>query len=107
MKNLYDFIFEKLILSRDVQVTKKPSVRAPWINVMRTDTEKMNEYRRKGSKPSRLVSTIKDSEKLKRRFAVACNMKWNEAVNEFGKALVSRKIFTQEQVDAYIDTHTK
>lgn len=107
MKNFNEYLIEKLVIDKDVEVSKKPNVKVPWIGVMQQDIDKMKEYQRKGSKPLRLVNTIKDSEKLKRRFAVAVTMKWQEAIREFGKALVSRGIFSQEVVDAYVDKYMK
>lgn len=102
MKNFNEYLIEKLVIDSDVKVTAKPNVRPPRIFPQKTDMDKMDYYYQKGSKPSRLVATIKDPEKLKRRFAVACHMKWNEAIREFGNALVARKIYTREEVDAYI-----
>ena len=65
----------------------------------------MRDYHVRHSKPERLVNSIKDNEKLVRRFAVAVNMKWDEAIDEFGKALVDRGIYKQEEVDKYIEVH--
>ena len=65
----------------------------------------MRDYHIRHSKPERLVNSIKDNEKLVRRFAVAVNMKWDEAIDEFGKALVDRGIYKQEEVDKYIEVH--
>lgn len=65
----------------------------------------MRDYHARHSKPERLVNSIKDNEKLVRRFAVAVNMKWDEAIDEFGKALVDRGIYKQEEVDKYIEVH--
>lgn len=123
MKNLYEYVYfserpelddyliEKLHLDKDIEVQEKPNdssanVRAPWIGVMQKDYDKMNEYHRKGSKPQVLVNTIKDSEKLKRRFAVAVSMKWQEAIEKFGDALVNRGIFNRAEVDKYIQVHS-
>ena len=55
----------------------------------------MRDYHTRHSKPERLVNSIKDNEKLVRRFAVAVNMKWDEAIDEFGKALADRGIYKQ------------
>lgn len=108
MKNFNEYLIEKLVIDSDVKVSDKPKVKAPWIDAsQRADIDKMNYYHNKGSKPLRLVNSIKDDGKLKRRFGVAVRMKWNEAIREFGKALVSRGIFSQEQVDAYIEENSK
>ena len=32
-------------------------------------------------------------------------MKWDEGIDEFGKALVDRGIYKQEEVDKYIEVH--
>jgi len=107
MKNISLYITEKLHIDKEVKATKPDlsNVRAPFIGPERKDFEKMRDYHAKGSKPERLVNSIKDNEKLARRFAVAVNMKWDAAIDEFGKALVDRGVYRQEEVDKYIEVH--
>ena len=65
-------------------------------------TSKMEAYYEKGSKPERLVKSIKDESKLFNRWFVAVKMEWAEAIQEFGKALEERGIFTLPELHAYI-----
>lgn len=108
--SLDDYISEKLHLNKDIDVQRGDSlenVRAPYIYPEPKDREKMRYYHGKGSKPQTLVNTIKDGDKLRRRFAVAVDMKWTEAIEKFGDALVNRGIYKREEVDKYIQVHSK
>ena len=109
MLSISKYVFEKLKLNSKVEFIEKPisTVRAPRIYPEGLDVQKMSDYRRKGSKPERLIATIKNNDKLAKRFAVACGIGWNDAAYKFGDALVNRGIYTQEEVDAYIDAHLK
>ena len=108
--SLNDFISEKLHLNKDIDVQHGDSlsnVKAPYIYPEPRDRQKMLEYKNKGSKPQTLVNTIKDTQKLKRRFAVAVDMKWGEAIEKFGDALVTRGVYKREEVDKFIEVHSK
>ena len=107
MKQLSIYINEKLHIDKSVKTADLSNIKCPNIFPENSDIRKMSDYHNKGSKPSRLVATIKDNEKLKRRFAVAVKMGWNEAIDEFGKALVDRNIYSQEEVDKFIEIHYK
>ena len=109
MKNISLYITEKLHIDKEVKTTKPDlsNVRAPWFGPSQLDYDKMKAYRNKGSKPERLVATIKDKEKLGRRFAAAVDLLWDDAINVFGKALVDRGLYKQEQIDKYIEVHKK
>ena len=109
MKNLIKYLTEKLHLDSDIKISDTPTkkVDAPYIYPEAIDINKMNGYRAKGSKPERLIATIKDNGKLKRRFAAAVRLDWRDAVNKFGDALVNRGIYSREQVDAYIEKNKK
>ena len=107
MKKISLYINEKLHIDKEVKDTKPDlsNIKPPFIRPESKDIEKMNDYHNRHSKPERLVNSIKNNEKLVRRFAVAVNMKWDEAIDEFGKALVNRGIYKQEEVDKYIEVH--
>ena len=112
MKNLIKYISEKLVIDKEIKVEKP--VEKDFSNVRDIsfwpegiDIQKMNDYHAKGSKPERLVNSIKDNEKLGRRFAVAVKMGWQEAIEKFGKALVDRKCYTQDEIDKYISKRKK
>lgn len=108
MKDINLYISEKLHIDKSVDSkTDLSNVKSPQIFPKPEDFRKMQEYKSKGSKPERLVATIKDGEKLKRRFAIAVEMNWREAISEFGNALVNRGIYKQEQVDKFIEVHKK
>ena len=107
MKKISLYINEKLHIAKEVKTIKTDlsNVKAPFIYPDSKAFEIMRDYHTRHSKPERLVNSIKDNEKLVRRFAVAVNMKWDEAIDEFGKALVDRGIYKQEEVDKYIEVH--
>lgn len=124
MKNIYeyvyfserqeldDFLIEKLHLDSDIEKQEAPKdeptkrLREMWdATPERQDVEKMDYYHNKGSKPERLVATIKDRNKLLRRFGQAVRMKWTAAVKVFGQAIVDRGYYTREEVDNYIAKH--
>lgn len=108
--SLDDYISEKLHLNKDIDVqpgVPLTNVKAPHIYPEPRDYAKMDEYHRKGSKPQTLVNTIKDAGKLKRRFAVAVEMKWTDAINKFADGLVARGVYKREEVDKYIEEHSK
>lgn len=113
MLNINQFILEKLHLNKDIQMTSSliskaenvdatKAYKSMWVWPDNKDVMKMEAYKDKGSKPERLVATIKDNEKLERRFRVAVNLKWEDAVNTFGQALIDRNIRTEEDVLIYI-----
>ena len=104
MKTIYDFLFEKLHLndkSNIVDTDADAKLRTIYTYYQSKDIEKMEGYRRKGSKPLTLVHTIKDNAKLLRRFGAAKKIGWTEALNVFGDALVNRGLYTKEEVEKY------
>lgn len=121
MRNLSKYIIEKLQLNKSITVEssimelaqdeqwvkdncKSGSISIPYVNAGedRRDWDKMNEYKHKGSKPQRLVNSIKDRDKLLRRFRIACQMKWYECVEAFGDAIIERGYYKKEQVILFI-----
>lgn len=103
MINLFNYIMEKLHLDKGTEIkdfTGVKDIRISWPEPK--DYQKMRDYKAKGSKPERLVNSIKDRGKLERRFRVAIEMKWQDAITVFGDALVDRNYFSRDEVDKYI-----
>jgi len=121
MINLSEFILEKFKITKDIDVShytliekaedeeyiKTIKGRSLWPADEWKDREKMQAYHDKGSKPSRLISTIKDNDKLFRRFCAAVRMKWEDAINDFGQALIDRNIYKEEDIIKYISSYYK
>jgi hypothetical protein len=111
MKSIYEYIIEKLVINKDsIDKVKVPSdiVKRIWLPYPEhRDYMKMTEYQAKGSKPSTLVNTIKDEDKLLRRFRQALEMDWTEAIDAFAKGIVDRGIYTREEIDKYIEDNYK
>ena len=63
---------------------------------------KMEGYFNKGSKPDRLVSTIKDKQKLIARWREAIYLEWDQAVKVFTNEIINRNYYTKEQLQKYI-----
>lgn len=119
MKNLKDIlenkfsknftILEKLKINKETDFNLKDADEKLYKNVYWRmdhpdwkDNEKMKNYHDKGSKPERLVATIKDRDKLCRRFLSAFNLDWIHAIKVFGDAIVDRGYFTREEIDNFI-----
>lgn len=121
MINLSEFILEKFKITKDIDTSyytliekaedeeyvKTIKGRSLWPEDELKDREKMQAYHDKGSKPSRLISTIKDNDKLFRRFCAAVRMKWEDAINDFGQALIDRNIYKEEDIIKYIFNYYK
>lgn len=67
-----------------------------------TNEQKMKAYMNKGSKPERLVSSIKDREKLLKRWDAAINLDWKEAEEVFRQAIIDRGYYTDEELMTWI-----
>lgn len=115
MLNISQFILEKLHLSKDIQVSasliskaenvdvnKAYKYKYSWSWALGKDMQKMRDYKAKGSKPERLVATIKDNDKLERRFIASIDLRWEDAIDVFGQALIDRNIHPEEDVLIYI-----
>lgn len=103
MKNLINFIAEKLHISKDLKPVDYSTVKdiyPPYPEA--NDEKKMKYYHDKGSDPKRLTATIKDRGKLERRFRQAMIMGWHEATDEFARAIVERGYYTQDEIDKFI-----
>jgi len=125
MNNLTQYIIEKLHLNKNTDtkdlldkaldeeyIKNIPSITKTTMNRRGIMTEpsdwpKMQGYYKKGSKPERLVNSIKDDHKLLRRFATAIDMKWDDAVNVFGHAIIDRNIWNKDEVILYISKRYK
>ncbi len=122
MINIAQYILEKFKISKDVDSSLKTliekasdeeyvkglkSAKTLWPEDDWKDRDKMKAYHDKGSKPSRLISTIKDNDKLFRRFCAAVRMKWEDAINDFGQALIDRNIYTEDTIIKYIFNYYK
>jgi len=120
MKHLNIFLTEKLTLNKtsqadatllDLAKDKKfiDDLKAKNINILSIpyptpsegwrDETKMQEYFKKGSKPTVLVNSIKDNKKLLRRFAIAVKMKWDECIEVFGDTIIERKPFSLNRLN--------
>ena len=119
MINIGEYILEKLKISRDSKmkiedaplldkaldpeyVNKVSNARERYTYTEPSDYTKMEAYYNKGSKPQRLVNSIKDASKLVHRWAVAIDMKWDEAINTFGQAIIDRNIWSEPEVVKYL-----
>lgn len=67
-----------------------------------TNSEKMKAYHDKGSKPERLVATIKNQEKMIKRWVAAMDMEWEEAADVFKQAIIDRGYYTKDELEAFI-----
>ena len=63
---------------------------------------KMDEYKRKGSNPVRLLNSIKDRKKLIVRWLIAINSDWLECAKVFRQGIIDRGYYTEDELDAYI-----
>jgi len=111
MKNFGQYILEKLKIDKNIEkqvedpfATVKDIFLPP---VQKSDRDKMTIYYNKGSKPTTLVNTIKDREKLLRRFRVALEMSWETAIRAFANGIVSRGYYTRDEINKYIAKNKK
>ena len=98
-----DFIDD--LKSQNIKPLRIPYPKSPsegW-----RDEGKMQMYFKKGSKPKVLVNSIKDNNKLLRRFSIAVKMKWDECIEVFGEAIIDRKLALKELVILYIAENYK
>ena len=127
MYNLKDFIIEKLHVNKDMKSNKKkeysdedikdllskytrndiPSSlkndmffktpQSEWTNM-----EKMRAYYKKGSKPERLVATIKNREKMIKRWIAAMDLEWEEAADVFKDEIIKRGYYTEQDLFIFV-----
>ena len=72
-----------------------------------SDIAKMKGYMEKGSKPERLVNSIKDNDKLVRRWLAAKLLGWTEADGEFSYYIKYRHVLDEVELAAYSQKYTK
>jgi hypothetical protein len=65
------------------------------------DIKKMKGYYNGSSKPDRLIATIKDDDKLIRRYGAAVMIGWDEAVQAFANAIKDRGLMTDDELGEY------
>ena len=66
------------------------------------DWAKAEEYFNKKSKPERLVNSIKDRNKLVRRWFIYVMKGWEDAYQVFRGEIVKRGYYTEDELDKYI-----
>ena len=118
MKHFIDFITEKLKINSKSKINSTSSLR-DLSNVsipqslyadMQTknpreyyrNNQKMEEYKKKGSSPVRLLNSIKDRGKLLNRWLIAIQMDWPECARVFRQGIIDRGYYTEDELDAYI-----
>jgi hypothetical protein len=127
MKSIISFIQEKLQLSKNTKVKKKKEYSVEELEELAkkynrndvnsglkndiyyktpqshwTNDSKMKAYMDKGSKPERLVASIKNQEKLIKRWVAAMDLDWEEAADVFRKEIVDRGYYTEEELFIFI-----
>ena len=120
MKNLKEYIIEKIIINKDIVIDDDK--RITDINELKkiiprnvsdiclklTPGEldkhynKMLEYKKKGSKPERLVNSIKDKKKLMIRWRMCIELKWKQAFVIFRDAIIDRGYFNINELNAFL-----
>ena len=66
------------------------------------NNQKMEEYKKKGSSPVRLLNSIKDRGKLIKRWFIAIYLNWPECARVFRQGIIDRKYYTEDELDAYV-----
>ena len=67
-----------------------------------THSNKMKAYHDKGSNPDRLVQSIKNEEKLLKRWLLTIKFDWEKAFIVFRDAIIKRGYFTKDELYSYI-----
>lgn len=116
MKQIISFINEKLKINSQSKVNTDSGLRD--LSDIKTkhfyelnyrspseesrDWAKAEEYFKKKSKPERLVNSIKDRNKLVRRWIIYVVLGWEEAYQVFRNEIVNRGYYTEDELDKYI-----
>lgn len=108
MKQINNYITEKLIINKNTgasnekikldKITNNDYIKIHHIFGDGLDPHwgldkhirKMTEYMNKGSKPDRLIKSIKNISKLVCRWVAAIELDWTDAFDAFGKAIAER-----------------
>lgn len=118
MKQFIDYITEKLKINHSSKVNDNSGLRdlssitvpQELLRDMTTKTpseenahyNKMEAYKKKGSKPIRLLNSIKDRKKLVYRWYVAIVLNWLECAKVFKQGIIDRGYYNEDELDAYI-----
>ena len=116
MKQIITFINEKLKIGSQSKVNTDKGLRdlsdvkfkAFWEISFKTPSmehnewNKVNEYFKKKSNPTRLVNSIKDRGKLVRRWWMFVSLGWEEAGQVFRSEIVKRGYYTEDELDKQI-----
>ena len=116
MKQIITFINEKLKIGSQSKVNTDKGLRdlsdvkfkAFWEISFKTPSmehnewNKVNEYFKKKSNPTRLVNSIKDRGKLVRRWWMFVSLGWEEAGQVFRSEIVKRGYYTEDELDKHI-----
>ena len=66
-----------------------------------SDIKKMKDYYKKASDPERLIATIKDNDKLVKRYGAAIVIGWDDAERAFRDAILDKDLMTSDELDDY------
>ena len=118
MKHFTNFILEKLKITTDTKVRTKndfkdlSEVKIPgelYQDLMSktpseeaTNHNKMAAYKKKGSKPTRLLGDIKNKKKLVSRWYIAITINWLECAKVFKQGIIERGYYSEDELDAYV-----
>ena len=116
MKQIITFINEKLKIGSQSKVNTDKGLRdlsdvkfkTFWEISFKTPSmehnewNKVNEYFKKKSNPTRLVNSIKDRGKLVRRWWMFVSLGWEEAGQVFRSEIVKRGYYTEDELDKQI-----
>jgi hypothetical protein len=116
MQTIVTFITEKLKIGSKSKVNTDNGLRdlsdvkfkAFWEISFKTPSmehnewNKVNEYFKKKSNPTRLVNSIKDRAKLVRRWWMFVSLGWEEAGQVFRSEIVKRGYYTEDELDKQI-----
>ena len=129
MKDIKTILLEKLVINKNTKVKKElseseiddliqrydHSIGLSLRNDLRfktpaadlTNENKMKYYMDKGSKPERLVATIKNKEKLIKRWNAAMDLEWVDAANVFKEEIIKRGYYDNIELMSYIVSKVK
>lgn len=116
MQTIVTFITEKLKIGSKSKVNTDSGLRDLSDKELKTlpeiyykspaeesrDWTKAEEYMNKKSKPQRLVNSIKDRNKLVRRWFIYVALGWEEASQVFRDEIIKRSYYNEDQLDGYI-----
>lgn len=120
MKQIIEFLKEGLKINKNIKIDNKEhkdysNIEVPgnlYLYLHFKDSKdrlkhynKMQGYYKKGSKPSRLVNSIKEKEKLLKRWYFTIILGWEDAFIEFKDAIIDRGYATEDQLRAFIQKY--